>query len=429
MRILFFVEPVVFRRDPLFLAPHLAWVAALAAVSRGAITCALATSPALCAHWRTAHTQLQDVACFPLDSFASLAPFGHCRRSYARALYADAPSHGPLREALLDVRRRFDPDLVVLSSQNALAESAFAGLPMLRIEQAPLPRTGQPLRMVVDPLGHQVGSVLERHGARIREFELSGAECNGVLDLLSAVRRQVQAAHPHGPQAVQALRALAGGAPVALLCLQPPDWVTYEGAGALVDPEELLLQWAARLPRGWVGVPTYHPDWTLSPAMEEAIAQSCPRLRLLPRMLPQGTTEALLASADGLVTISSSSAMTAALFGKPVAVLGNSPFRAWGCHDIGDLACCPTLEPRQAAATLAFLCHRYSHVNARLLGQPGYFTGLVTALAGAPDPLEWLFDRSDFAVGRVAARFRLGAEVACHAGAHAELGAQRAAAS
>ena len=409
MRILFFVEPVVFRDNPVFLAPHLAWAAALVAASAGADHFALASSAALCRHWQLHHAAYAPLPCFELDAQSAVAPFAGRSADYARALYGDPQPGSPLCDELARVRSRFAPDLVVLTSQNCFAESAFSGLPMLRIEQAPLPRWEQPLRMSLDPGGHQLHAIIETHADRIRRFPLSPAEHAAMRDLIAAVVQHVQTADPRAAPAADAVRVLAQGAPVALFALQPPDWVTSEGAlgRRAFEPMALLRDWAERLPPGWIGVPTYHPDWRPSAQEEQALLGASARLRLLPAGLSQGTTECLLPVVQGLVTVSSSAAMTAALWRKPVAVVGASPFRAWGCRAVGDLADAPVLTPYEAGSTLAFLCHRYAHRNTRILQEKGYFSGLVRDWLAAPDPVGWFFDRAGLSVTEIAAHFTL----------------------
>ena len=194
---------------------------------------------------------------------------------------------------------------------------------------------------------------------------------------------------------------------MALLVLQPPDWVTYEGALEPVEPEGLLLDWAESLPDGWIGVPTYHPDWRVGQSMAVALSRASAKLRFLPEALSQGATETLLASADGMVTISSSAAMTGLLFGKRVAVVGRSPFRPWGVGNAADLALMQPLTEREAATTLAFLCHRYSHLGDKILTEPGYFIGLATSMAVAADPVHWLFEQTGFSMRNVTEKFVL----------------------
>jgi len=410
MRLLFFVEPAVFREDPHFLAPHLEWVAGLVRTSSAGSACfALASSPALCgALAEQAPDVGPRVAKYPLDSFGATASSGYRRLGYASALYGDG--HGPcaLKSTLETVRREFAPDCVVLTSQNAIAEQAFAGLPMLRMEQAPLPRAGHPLRFCLDPCGHQVGSVLEVQAQAIRNLSLDPAVRAGLTRLLHDVRQRAATADERSVRALAELATLRQHGRLALLAMQPPDWITYEGALYPIEPEGLLMSWADSLPQGWVGVPTYHPTWRLPRPMECVLADSTDRLRFLPGDLAQGTTEALLTLADGFVTISSSAAMTALLFGKHAVVTGKSPYASWCPREVIALKDSATFSEQEATSVLAFLCNRYVHRADRLFTEPGYLESLLSALYSSGDPAASLLNLDVLSIEGSRALFALG---------------------
>jgi hypothetical protein len=103
----------------------------------------------------------RDRVSFTIDPFDPLTPFGYRRNLYAAALYGGGEPKNPLKDSLLTVGDNFQPDVVVMTSQNAYARRAFEGLPILSIEKAPLPRYGHPQRMCFDPGGHQTNSLLE----------------------------------------------------------------------------------------------------------------------------------------------------------------------------------------------------------------------------------------------------------------------------
>jgi hypothetical protein len=51
-----------------------------------------------------------DHACFVLDAFDPLAPFGYRRNLYSAALYGNRTTENPLKLAWLDARNRFRPN-------------------------------------------------------------------------------------------------------------------------------------------------------------------------------------------------------------------------------------------------------------------------------------------------------------------------------
>jgi len=168
-----------------------------------------------------------------------------------------------------------------------------------------------------------------------------------------------------------------------------------------------VYSWAERLPEGWIGVPTYHPGYRLHPAMEAALARSCRRLRFLPDELAQGLTEPLLLAADGMITVSSTTAMTGLLRQKRVIVTGTSPYRGWCCARPEDLENAVPLTPDEATSTLAFLCNRYVHDHGELTRNPALLAELLGAVVRQPDPAAWFMDMSAWSIRNVRSLFQL----------------------
>lgn len=412
MRVLLFLEPVVFRNDPAFLANHFIWVKYFARTVQGIQGAfALAANATVCHKWQEMdQAELMPQQCFPLDSFKVLSEFRYKRTDYARALYGSGEVLNSLTSDLFRICAEFKPDLIVMTSQNALARKAFSGIPVLSIEQAPLPRLGHPFRTMFDPNGHQTGSMLETHTARIKALPFEPSHYEQLRGLLSAIRSNATTVEQRALEAQYALASIRREGRVALLVTQPPDWVTYEGAYQDIALEALLYAWATRLPAGWIGVPTYHPGLQLSAEMEAELARACPRLRFLPRDLSQGLTEPLVLHADGMVTISSTSAMTGLLFQKRVIVCGRSPFNAWCFRDAAHLEDALPLTLDEAASTLGFLTHRYSLAYDHQLENLGLVASAMHAVTSANSPSEWFMDLSDWSIDRARSLFHLNVE-------------------
>ncbi len=389
MRLVLFVEPVVFRDDPLFLAPHLDWCEQFVQALPGSEP-VLVSGPALVAAWRARRPGREDGLDVEIDGYELLAYHGRRRVDYLRALYGGGDAQHPLARALGALRERQAPGLAVLCSQNAIATAALAGMPQLHIEQAPLPRVGHPARLALDPCGHQTRAAPQRLREAILSAPCDTATRDRLLGLRNRIRLQAAQARLQDRAAVDALQSLRRaepGRPIALLALQPRDWVTHEGAlGARWSTDELLLHWADQLPPGWLGVPTSHPDAPVPQALLQALARHHPQLRSLPDGLGLGTTEALLTRADALVTVSSSSAATALLFGVRCAVVGASPWTGWVATAPWQLAAQRPLDDAQAVALLRFLTHRYS-VRLDALGSALRGTPLLGHQAQAIDGL------------------------------------------
>ncbi len=409
MRVLFFLEPVIFRNDPSFFQAHFVWVDYFrSAAHQSGGELALVANDDVCDAWRQQHGSRPGVGAYhALNAFEILGPFDYKRSKYARAVYDGTDGETVLTQRLREIRETFKPDLVVVTSQNALAKAAFVGLPVLHIEQAPLPRLGHPFRTMFDPGGHQVGSLLETHAEKIKGLAAKGKMRSDALKLLEAAKQNILKLEPRAAEAQAALRALRQDERVALLVTQPEDAVTYEGAYSHVEMENLLYAWAEALPPGWIGVPTYHAGQRMSEAMERALAQACPRLRFMPGDLGQGVTEALLLEADGMITISSTSAMTGLLFGKPVIATGRSPYNSWCPRDPAEIERAPTLTPAEIASTLCFLTHRYAQDHDSLYDNGAALTETVAAMLGSGDPADWFLDVSDWSLANAERLFRL----------------------
>jgi hypothetical protein len=410
MRVLFWVEPVILRRNPALLRDHVNWfIEFVASNAATGARFALAANDAVCGCARQlAQARGLELALFELDAWAPLRPFNWDRVAYLQALYGSGDGPQPLLDALAAARRDFAPDVVLASTHSVYAQRAFEGVRVVHMELAPLPRVGHPVRLYLDPCGHQVGSLLERHAQALLDLALPAGVREAMSTLLAECAGFALRADARGVEAVAALERLRGGDRVALLALQVPDWVTQEGALGAVEPEALLLRWAEALPPGWVGVPAYHPLWSLSPRMERQLARACPRLRFLPQPLSLGHTEALLTAAQGLVTTSSSTAMTALLWQRQVVVAGRSPYAGWCPHDAAQLDVMRPLAPDQASSLLAFLCHRYVHRADRLLAAPGEFMAWMWQFACGADPVPWMMDLSRFDLGRARSLFATG---------------------
>ena len=420
-RILYFLDPVAFRQDPACLVPHFAWVRLVQQVAdvMGG-QAALAANAVVCEQWRQDAAEGEERLCFELPTHAPLEPFAYRRSDYARALYGAGDEPNALTDALSEVRAAYAPDIVVTTCQNAFAQKAFAGIPMLYVEQAPIPRLRQYLKTYFDPSGHQTGSLLETRAADIKSIRLPPEDWQELSTFPDRIRNDIYAQHEAYPQARAAFDEIRRHGKVALLATQPPDWPTYEGAyDGAVPVEDLLYAWGQLLPEGWIGVPTYHLHFRLTAGMEAALAKACPKLRFLPEHLSQGLTELYIPEADGMITISSTSAATALLFRKKVVVCGKSPFTAWCGREVEDIEAVVPPTQDEATALLAFLSNRYCYLHEDLVADPSILTKIFTVAMTMDDPGQWFFDMSGWSLDRAKAVFGLQPTIAAPAPADA----------
>jgi len=378
IRVLFFLEPVVYN-EPGFLSCHLFWAEMFA---RAVESCgghfALAANAEVISSWKTQYSHFGETRTFSLDSKSPLAPFCGDRRKYSISLYANPTFDNPLIKQLEVLRKDYDPSLVVYTSQNSYAAAAFDGIPCLNIERSPLPRLGHPDRTMFDPLGHQVGSILERHAEEIRRLSLSQSQKQTCVTILQELKSKMRSFLPEGDAILSYFNDLRSSHKIALLVTQPPEWVTYEGAFDSTPLYELIANWAENLSAGWVGIPTYHAGYRLEKAQESLIAQNFPNIRLLPLEWAQAKTEALLPYVDGIVTLSSTTAMSAVLLQKKVAVTGLSPFQSWATREANDLESAPVLTNCEVASTLAFLTSEFSWRDNDLKQKPFIIAEIIS---------------------------------------------------
>jgi hypothetical protein len=400
MNVLFFLEPVIFRQSPNYLTAHFIWVKEFyLTVTRMAGSFALLSNAIVCDQWLQQNPDVKDDDCYRLDGFTLLGEFNNNRAHYFCDLYGSGSISNSLSEKCQDIRTKFKPDLVVMTSQNSFVTKAFAGVAILNVEQSPLTRLGSGFRSMMDPIGHQSDSMFKRYARQIQSLPLTDKQFEEVSVLIQRVKDRAPNINDQTCQAVLAIKSIQAQGRIALFVTQPPDWVTYDGSlGRSIPLENLLCEWADSLPAGWIGVPTYHLDYQLSAGMEAALAQSRTNLRFLPRDLSCNTTEALLTVVDAMVTISSTVAMTGLLFGRKVIVTGTSPLSSWCLNKPNYLPESRQLDAKQIASTLVFLTNRYSVMHQDIQENPCVLEQILQLMTTSKQPADWFLNMSEWSI-------------------------------
>jgi hypothetical protein len=412
MRILIYIEPAIFRCDPLFFAPHIqGWAQRLVkGHQNSALTWALASSKPLC---DLARQKLSGLHCFAIPSWSILSSCGYQREKYSIALFEPVAAEqgiagegalAALAAELQAINRAFQPDVVVSTAENSLLPRVFSQARCLWMEQAPFPRQKRRDRIYIDPFGHQLGSAIEKAADQILASDLPSA----LWPQAEAIWRVMQAPpldKLHTVKTIQrAIHDLSLGRRVALLILQPQDGLTWEGClGRSLSTETLLAQWSTALPSGWVGIPLYKSHSRLPESLEASMAQAFPQLTPLPAELSGNAAEWALPIADAVVTVSSSMAGQALISGKQVVVMGRTPLRALAHTCVSALSNPgPTLSVHQRLGLLAFLSNRYTLTLDELAEPNGPFLDHIRALVMSDDPMSYLLDLSDWSPARLA---------------------------
>lgn len=393
MNILFFIEPAIFALDPNASVGHLHWPTALEpAIRRAGYDLVIAGSDLVCRAWENLmEVRGHEPRTFRIDPFEPLADFQYSFSAYRSAQASSDAGAISLEDALLRCRDLHQPKIVFHSSQQSSLRKIFADRPVIGIEQGFLMRIGHQERVCFDPCGHQSNSILEIERHRITEWPLSESTARDVENLMRYLQELV-VSDPARKAALAELDAIAEGKKIALLALQTPQAIPAHYGYDATDPASLIARWSSELPDGWIGVPTYHFGFQLSEAMEEALSGT-PRLKFLSRPHSVDMTETLLTRADALVTVSSTTAMTAMLFGKRQVTVGKAPMHSWGACKVQDLDQGPTLTAAHRISTFAFLTNRYSW-PLWLISQDAPVANLLNGFLS--EGKAWLFGNAGF---------------------------------
>jgi hypothetical protein len=379
MRIAFYVEPVVFRQNPLFLQPWVEWVSTIARANAESASVALVSSPWLCN--LLSDRRVERRLLVPAEV---LRPFSMDRIAYGEDLAAplDAPVvNGPLRAALLRAIDEWKPDAIVSFTQNRYLSDGSLGVPTFFTELQPLPRIGGRSGFFLDWQGAGSHSILATDAPRILAAEpgpvaIAAAMAAWDAYLNDRLSRDHEAMDMRGW-----LRARTRGERIAMIALQPPDWLTMEPVSGRTPLDGVLMDWLDRLPEGWRAIVTYHPSYALPQEAEDAIAAQMPKLLQLPPSWRQGRSELLLRAVDAVVTVSSTLGFTSLVAGIPTFALGRSALMGIASTNIGALGQGRPLSVHQRQRLLAFLLEHYCHPAERFLHEPGYLPAKLAALS------------------------------------------------
>ncbi len=340
MRVLVYLEPVIFRDDPHLLQTHLEHFVCpmLRALSLGGelafLGCAsnIFLTLASLDTVRSLQTQPGDVRVYPLYNGDLLAPFEFSLEDYASDVFSTAATLAPHPQLLQQLTRVVEdarPDVVITTAPNRYLDhlSRQMGFTVFSMEYGPLPRLMHPGNRFVAVDGHlsqgafasaarlraALGAMAPSPlGPSIRDFEAG---------YLASIRL-----HPQHETVRMHLMGLRRKGTLSMLALQPDQWLTWEGAlgkrrsGASIIYEALSTLRTDKL------IVTFHADRrrAINPSTLREVWLSDPRMELLPDDLATGQSELFLPYVDEVLTVSSNVAMAAFLLGKPVRAIGQS---------------------------------------------------------------------------------------------------------
>lgn len=389
LRVLFYIEPVAFRGDPLFVRPWLNWITQIMRVNPD-LTFGFASSFPLCEVMQTAHMPCRF---FRIGQRELLAQFRFDRHEYARDLYGKlGTTNDPLAEFLDAIDEQFQPEAVISFTQNKYIEDRFQGR-VLFWEMSPIPRLNSNYSLFMDPLSHQCGGLPNLFKERILSLPLRDDQIDEAESIWAEKIELSLGANPLTHGVKDFLSSISNGGQVALLALQPPDWPTYEAAWKQIPVDQFIMRCSSELPRGWVLVPTFHPDQSLPESLSGAIEADFSNVKFPPRDLSSNKGELFLPHVDAVISISSSLSTQGIFHGKKTISLAQAQFSAFTHNGIGRLNDIKPWPSEARAPLLAFLSHRYSHAINDCTAVNGYVKDTIKMLIG---DVESYFDVSSW---------------------------------
>lgn len=334
-KVLFYLEPVVFRDNPDLISSWHHFSRHISLMSQNRFRSVLVSSQTICCLPSSGFDKV-----ISLDTLSYLAAHDFVRSDYAKDLNSPygRENQGLLRD-LQALRSEELPDIVISWSENRYLKMVFNAVPVLFLELGPLPRTSMKWSAYLDSGGSQIDSTFER----VAEKPSYDPLLNGLLEKWNAgwLDRIKQRGAENGLS--DWLSNVAHSRNIALLVLQPEDWLTYEGLGINIKPLDLVRKIAYEFGPSWVIVPQWHAE-SIEPT-DSAILElekTCTSVAVPPQEFRAHTAELFIPWVKRVVTVSSNVAVAAAISGKEVHIVGQGKLkpldtRSTGCSSRADL--------------------------------------------------------------------------------------------
>lgn len=227
----------------------------------------------------------------------------------------------------------FRPDIVVTTAQNRYLHQLCdnASIPLLSSEYGPLPRVPYPLNRFLSLDGHLSDGPFHSVKTLRRALKPHAGEERSGSHLAAFLERYHAAtsAHSQYDACRDFIERNTHGESVAMLALQPQDWLSWEGALTHAQGPAPIILRALDIMTADKLIVTHHPtphDHVVGDQFTE-IWLSNPALARLPASLISNTSEMFLPFVDEVITVSSNVAMSAFLLGKKIKSLGKSYVR------------------------------------------------------------------------------------------------------
>jgi hypothetical protein len=376
VNVTFYIEPVIFRENPFLLKPWIEWISRIIIQQNSiGINFSFVSNIFLCEDLKR---NLNGTPCSLkiINQRDILRQFSYNRLQYAKDLFCESITEGKnhkLSEEIVDFLEFFSTDIVISFTQNIYIEEHSKNIKSLFMELGPLPRSNGTLSFFFDSMGHQSNSILNNFARNIKSLPLTFENQRDVLEIWSNYINDVRVSHEVSEKIRIWIDDIRGDKRIVAFALQPPDWLTYEGAWQPFPLDTLLMNWLEELPEDWLAIPLYHPAYELPEDVEASIKKDFPQVRFAPRSLSKGFGEFFLPYIDAVATISSSLGLQAALMGLRLVSYGNSNLRSLGAPSLSQLADIQAFSQQEIASLLAFLSNKYCHKLTDCLNKQNYF--------------------------------------------------------
>lgn len=134
--------------------------------------------------------------------------------------------------------------------------------------------------------------------------------------------------------------------------------------------------------------------------MEAQLQKSLGNIRFAPPDLCSGVSELFIPHIDAVVTIYSTTAMCALLYGKSAVTLGRTSFSDLRDRRVSELDSAKPMSAAARASVLAFMTNRYCHDLEDFQFTAQYFGTFLDRFHAAEDSEAFFTDMSDWSLER-----------------------------
>ncbi len=324
MQILLFTDPMIWRDSPNHSAIHIPWFKKiLTNLSVQSSDTVFVFGNAQVCHFmesELAETCEARVTGLTVSPAAILEEVDGSIHDYSRDLFQspfDPVGNLHLSSAVRDAFHQATPDLALATQQNRyVAAHCPAETNLFFMEAAPLPAALRRNMVYLDPIAHNFQNTIATNWTKIVRGDFS--QDDGLGKTLLARFDQALKTSSQDPELVGVRSRLKTGAPPVMVALQPPDWITWEGAqSGRYRPLDLCCQVASKLP-GHTILPTFHKQQNARAGVLAALATMHPNIFVGLADTVTAKSEGLLDLVEGVFCVTSAVGMSAILAGKTI---------------------------------------------------------------------------------------------------------------